>query len=257
MINVSNKIRQMNSAVAEKTASGEGMGSELNKITSGNVTGERTNVKAKNKSELSKEDFMKLLVAELQNQNPLEPMDNKAMGSHLAQFTQLEQLEEMNSNIAKMSKSKDPNNKIYSASLIGKSIKTESVNFDHEKGKVQELSFNLSAPANEVEIKVIDASGVEVKSIKLGSLNKGLNYYKWDGRDGIGDYVDDGKYVYEVNASNEMGANLHVDRGASGIVSSVEYIDDNVNLLLDNGSKVKLEDVRAVYSANAGVSNDK
>jgi flagellar basal-body rod modification protein FlgD len=67
-------------------------------------------------------DYMKLLVAQLQNQNPLEPMDNKDMSSQLAQFSQLQQLEGMNSSFAKVLDSVE---RTYAVSLIGKEVSFE------------------------------------------------------------------------------------------------------------------------------------
>jgi flagellar basal-body rod modification protein FlgD len=195
---------------------------------------------------------MKLLVAELQNQNPLEPKSNQEMGSSLAQFSQLDQLESMNNNIAKMAKADDPANKLYSASLIGKNVRTESVNINHEKGNVDELSFQIASPASKVDIKILDTTGTEIKNIELASQNSGLNNFKWDGRDSRGDYVQSGRYTYEIKATSEHGASLQVARGVSGLVESVEYSDDKVNLLLDNGNKIRLEDVKTVNSAYKG-----
>lgn len=254
MMNINSKMSQINSAIGEKTSSGESLGSTLNKITTGTITGDNSHLKAKNKGELNKEDFMKLLVAELQNQNPLEPKSNQEMGSSLAQFSQLDQLESMNSNIAKMVKADDPANKLYSASLIGKSVKTESVNIDHEKGKVSELSFQIPSPASKVEINILDNTGTEIKNITLDAQNAGLNHYKWDGRDSSGDYAQSGKYTYEVKATSEHGASLKVARGVRGVVDSVEYSDDKVSLLLDNGNQIRLEDVKSVNNAYKGQS---
>jgi flagellar basal-body rod modification protein FlgD len=75
-------------------------------------------------------DYMKLLVAQLQNQNPLEPLDNKDMSSQLAQFSQLQQLEGMNSSFAKVL---DSVRRSYAASLIGKNISFEAETITGEK----------------------------------------------------------------------------------------------------------------------------
>jgi len=253
---INNKLSEINSPNTLKNDQNEAIGYNLNKLATGSITGERSNLKAKNQGELNKDDFMMLLVAELQNQNPLEPKSNQEMGSSLAQFSQLDQLESMNQNIAKMAQSKDPSNKLYSASLIGKNVKTESVNIHHEKGNVEDLSFSVNEVADKAEIKIFDNSGNEVKSINLENLNSGLNYFKWDGRSNNGDYLPSGVYTYEVKASNIHGASLKVERGVSGLVNSVEYSDDKVALILENGNKVKLEDVKLVNSSYRGVNND-
>jgi flagellar basal-body rod modification protein FlgD len=89
-------------------------------------------------------DYMKLLVTQLQNQNPLEPMDNNEMASQLAQFSQLQQLESMNSNFADVLSATDRN---YANSLIGKEIsfatENETGSRDITSGIVEEVINNV------------------------------------------------------------------------------------------------------------------
>jgi flagellar basal-body rod modification protein FlgD len=89
-------------------------------------------------------DYMKLLVTELQNQNPLEPMDNNEMASQLAQFSQLQQLESMNSNFARILAMTE---RTYADSLIGKEISfiTQTTYAPHDvtRGIVQEVYNNM------------------------------------------------------------------------------------------------------------------
>jgi len=89
-------------------------------------------------------DYMKLLITQLQNQNPLEPMDNNEMASQLAQFSQLQQLESMNSNFAKVLAGTERN---YANSLIGKEIsfasEDETGSRDITSGIVEEVINNV------------------------------------------------------------------------------------------------------------------
>ena len=89
-------------------------------------------------------DYMKLLVTQLKNQNPLEPMDNDQMASQLAQFSQLQQLESMNSNFANVLSTTERN---YANSLIGKEISFASENetgsSDITSGIVEEVINNV------------------------------------------------------------------------------------------------------------------
>lgn len=89
-------------------------------------------------------DYMKLLVTQLQNQNPLEPMDNSEMASQLAQFSQLQQLESMNSNFANVLSSTE---RSYASSLIGKEIsfvsESETGSRDITNGIVEEVINNV------------------------------------------------------------------------------------------------------------------
>jgi len=89
-------------------------------------------------------NYMKLLITQLQNQNPLEPMDNDEMASQLAQFSQLQQLETMNSSFADVLSTTERN---YASSLIGKEISFESENDDGTQtmtsGIVEEIINNI------------------------------------------------------------------------------------------------------------------
>ena len=87
-------------------------------------------------------DYMKLLVTQLQNQNPLEPMDNKDMSAQLAQFSQLQQIEMLNSSFSKVL---DSVQRSYASSLIGKDVSFEGTGDDGstvtKTGKVEEVSI--------------------------------------------------------------------------------------------------------------------
>lgn len=90
-------------------------------------------------------DYMKLLVTQLQNQNPLEPMDNSDMASQLAQFSQLQQLETMNSNFAKVLGAVEHD---YATSLLGKEVsfvgKTASGTIDIISGIVEQIDSDIT-----------------------------------------------------------------------------------------------------------------
>ncbi len=104
-------------------------------------------------------DYMKLLVTQLQNQNPLEPMDNNEMASQLAQFSQLQQLESMNSNFANVLSSTERN---YANSLIGKEISFASEN---ETGSRDITSGIVEEVINDVDGEIILVTGDHVVAL--------------------------------------------------------------------------------------------
>jgi len=105
-------------------------------------------------------DYMKLLVTQLQNQNPLEPMDNDQMASQLAQFSQLQQLESMNSNFASVLSSTERN---YANSLIGKEISFASEN---ETGSRDIASGIVEEVINNVNGEIILVTGDHVVALE-------------------------------------------------------------------------------------------
>lgn len=103
-------------------------------------------------------DYMKVLITQLQNQNPLEPLDNNEMASQLAQFSQLQQLESMNSNFAQILAI---TNRSYANSLIGKEITffahdTETGELVQKKGTVNEVFNDLNAGESLLKVTVED-----------------------------------------------------------------------------------------------------
>jgi len=105
-------------------------------------------------------DYMKLLVTQLQNQNPLEPLDNNQMASQLAQFSQLEQLESMNSNFAKVLSTTERN---YANSLMGKEVSFASTN---EEGTKEVKSGLVEQVVNDVDGKIMLVAGGEILALE-------------------------------------------------------------------------------------------
>ena len=107
-------------------------------------------------------DFMKLLVAQMKNQNPLEPLDNTEMASQLAQFSQLQQLEEMNGSLGQSNSNfeeiLDSINKSYAYSLIGKTV---SFITEDESGEFVEMSGTLKKVLNDPNGGCVMVVGVE------------------------------------------------------------------------------------------------
>ena len=105
-------------------------------------------------------DYMKLLVTQLQNQNPLEPMDNDQMASQLAQFSQLNQLEGMNSSFSKVLQT---TNRDYANSLLGKSVTFYMENektgeLETKKGTVESVFYDVETQENLLGIKADEQS---------------------------------------------------------------------------------------------------
>ena len=117
-------------------------------------------VEATNSASKIQMDYMKLLVTQLQNQNPLEPLDNNQMASQLAQFSQLEQLESMNSNFAKVLSTTE---RTYANSLIGKEVAFASTN---EEGTKDVTSAVVDQVVNDVDGKIMLVAGGAIVALE-------------------------------------------------------------------------------------------
>jgi flagellar basal-body rod modification protein FlgD len=209
--------------------------------------------------DLGKNDFLNLLVTQLQNQNPLEPMQDQEFISQLAQFSQLEQL-------SNMSETLDTNSQVnylmsqsiantMAVTLIGKTVVAEGADFNLKPGEDVGLSYNLSAGAETVTINVLDESGTLVKTIHLNDVAKGNNTYTWDGHNSSGTALSPGKYSYEVHATSRTGEEVDVTKRVIGEIESVKY-DGGKAYLVVGGYELDLSTIiEIVQNRNSAIQS--
>ena len=198
--------------------------------------------KGNKKNELGKDDFIKLMTAQLKHQDPLSPLKNEEMAAQLAQFSSLEQMTNVNQNIEKLAAAQKPTENVLAASLIGKRVMTDSSRFNFEKGSQPELKFNMPADAANVSVSIIDKNGESIRDFDLGSLAKGGQSIRWDGKNGKALDAPVGEYTYRINAVNADGAPINIENSTSGLVSGIVFEGGKAQLLVD-GKKIAMEAV--------------
>ncbi len=203
-------------------------------------------------SELDKDAFLSLLVAQMQNQDPLEPMDNTEYISQLAQFSSLEQMNNMNDLI---SQSIDANyllaqsiNNTMAANYIGKEVKLSGDEIKVDGQESYDLGYNLPSTAKTVTIKIYDGDGNLVRTIEDAPTGEGDNKVQWDMKNSNGNTVTDGNYTYEVTAKSTSGDEISATQFLVGTVSSVKYTEDGTKFVM-NGVEYDLSAVIEIYDA--------
>lgn len=194
---------------------------------------------------VNKDDFLKILMAEVKNQDPFNPMDTKQYGSHLAQFSQLEQMVNMNTNLGKMSGNQNITNRNELVAYIGKEIHAKNDSFEYTPGKNALVPFNLSKDAENVDLNIFDTEGKLVKTVNLGRKAAGLVNAPWDGLTNDGIISPQGKFSFKVEAKNAFGVNIPTDGYIKGKVTGVSF-EDNKPLLLIGETKVEPTNVMKV-----------
>ncbi len=204
--------------------------------------------------ELGKDDFLQLLVAQMQYQDPLEPMSNEESIAQLAQFSSLEQMTNIADGIERSNEldflqSQSLNN-VMASGLIGKDAKASynGLYFDHEKPAV--INFSLDNNVDTVEFTITDFSGKVVRTISQDNLQAGVNSIEWDGTDASGNRVDEGYYTIEATASMADGTTFTPRLALIGAVESVIYRDGGAFLRIQ-GTEVPLGAVSAVGEPGA------
>ncbi len=190
-----------------------------------------TATEANEKSDaLGKDDFLKMLVAQLENQDPLNPMDGTDFSAQLAQFSQLEQLMNLNTSMATLAASFSDESEKDLMSYLGKQVSGNVDSMQVENGAVSGGFFSLSENAD-VIINVTDESGATVKTLFEGIKSSGAHLVEWDGTDANGDAVDDGTYKYSVLANTGTGFQ-ELPTTVTGVVEGIAYSNETPYLVV-------------------------
>lgn len=200
-------------------------------------------------SALGKDDFLNLLVAQLQNQDPLSPLDSTAFTSQLAEFSSLEQLANVNENLEYLQMYQSSINNAQAVSFIGKNIDALGSSTQLEDGETEEIHFELSQDSSSVFINIYDEAGSLVKYIENGPLGEGKQIVEWDGTDNGGNTLPEGIYEFEVMAVDANGDKVQTTTYISDKVTGVTF-KNGVTYLLAGGMKIPIGDVIEVSEVN-------
>jgi len=217
-----------------------------------NVTGTGTAANTRQVSKLDNalaglgdnfDNFLNLLTTQMQNQDPLEPLDNNELTSQLVQFASVEQSIQGNQRLDNLIALQQANASVSALGYIGRTIETTGAEFELRNGR-GEMVFELASRAEDVAIEVIDGSG-RVAATLNGSGVRGVNAVRWDGTDKFGNKAPDGVYGFRVTAENADGQTVDVTRRKTGVVDGIDFRDGETVLTLGDKS-VPLLNVLAV-----------
>jgi flagellar basal-body rod modification protein FlgD len=188
---------------------------------------------------------MKLLVTQLQNQDPLNPMDNAQMTSQLAQLSTVSGIDKLNTTVESLMSTFTAGQSLQAANMIGHGVliagNTVTVSGGHGL-----LGADLAAPASSVKIVIKDAGGNIVRQMDVGATDAGTQMFQWDGKTDAGATAADGQYTYSLTATSG-GKAVTATPLAVDVVNSVSTGAQGVKLNVSNGTSVSMSDVRQIY----------
>ena len=183
---------------------------------------------------LGKDDFLNLLVTQLQHQDPLSPMDSAEFTSQLAQFSSLEQMSNVNTNLEVLQLYQASINNSQAVGFIGKTIKALGSSIGVTDGVADQIHFELAENASSVIAHIYDSHKNLVKTIQPGGLNAGAQGVEWDATDNDGNKVPDGTYTFEVIATDTDANQVSATTLITASVSGVSFKDGTTYLLAGN-----------------------
>lgn len=205
--------------------------------------------KAKLDEELNR--FLNLLVTQLKNQDPLDPMDANEFTSQLVQFASVEQQIYQNANLEKMLNVQQTSQVASMVQFIGNTVETSGNEIYLENSSAR-FTYELGIKADKVDITIQNSSGLTVYNIE-GNLEAGLHEFTWDGKNGTGTDQDDGNYVVTVTAQDRQGDLQDVAQTVFGKVTGAGAEDGVVSLYM--GDVIYgLDKVLSVHETEATVN---
>ena len=196
---------------------------------------------------MGKQEFLTLFTAQLQNQNPLEPVKNEAFVAQLAQFSQLEALTNMQTSLDSFVTSMSGERLLGSASLIGKKVAMTDTPTQLASGGTIDASIDLPLGANGILVSVIDSQGRLVQELTAGPQLPGTVPISWDGKDAAGNNAPSGLYSLSATAVvNGQTETIPVSTLSTVRAISSNPSDGSVSVEVDGGKTLLLTDVKRV-----------
>jgi len=207
--------------------------STVSGINSGTTGTSTTNANGK---VLGEDDFLQMLVAQLQNQDPLNPLSGSDFAAQLAQFSSLDQLTEINTQLSNLASSLSSTSNSQVVSLIGDEVVANG-NSIEVSGASKTIAYSLPSNVQQGTITISDANGNVVQTLAFGEQQAGNNTMNWNTSN-----VIPGTYTFSISAKDSSGNPVSATTMMSGTVTGVTF-KNNVPYLSVNGQDVALSDI--------------
>jgi flagellar basal-body rod modification protein FlgD len=195
---------------------------------------------------MGKEDFLKLLVTQLRSQDPLQPVSNEAFVAQLAQFSSLEQMQNMNLNLADSLQASYLLNAAINNSLvttmIGSEVKASTDEFTMTRAGELDFGVDLDTAYRSISVKIYDEHDTLVRTINVDEPGVGAEKIHWDGKDENGETISSGAFRFEVIADADEGKAIPLKSYLTGMVTGVRYRNGSAIMLL-GGVEVMPSDI--------------
>jgi flagellar basal-body rod modification protein FlgD len=210
--------------------------------TAANQTSQAT--ETQRKTTLTQADFLNLFTKQLQYQDPLAPMDNYQMATQMAQFEEVQALNDMTQLLQNLQASSS----LQGVGLIGKKVEAtgNTLSIDQDKKVVSEGSYQLAKPGK-VYLQIFDANGNRVRLIDDGVKDTSKQTFTWDGKDQQGNQLPAGNYTFSVSAMDGNNQPIQVTTSRIATVTGISFENGVTYLNLGSG-KITINDIIAILA---------
>ena len=187
----------------------------------------------------SQDRFLKLLVAQINNQDPLNPMDNAQMTTQMAQINTVSGIQELNATLKGMAEQMSATQSLQGASLIGREALSDGTSLNFE-GSVGKGALSLPADASQVYVDIMGVNGEILDTVDLGACSSGQHAFEWDA--GAIPPSKVGSFAVRASTGTEAISATTLSRNT---VASVGMTNGAMTLQLQNGRTVPYDQVQA------------
>lgn len=190
---------------------------------------------------LNAQDFMQLLIAQLQNQDPTDPVNEQELAGEMAEFSSATGINTLDTDASSLMSAQGANALASASALVGKQVVTAGDALVSNNDSEAQGAFTLGQAASDVTVKVADASGKNVGSVDLGALGAGVQTFSWKAD------APDTAYTFQVQASDAQGAPVTATPGSLYTVSGVKQQNGATELTLSgNPNPLTLDQIQTV-----------
>lgn len=192
--------------------------------------------------------FLALLIAQMKNQDPLNPLENAEVTTQMAQINSASALESINQQMSRMLAQSDATNPVDAADVLGREVLVASDVLTVDEPGSGSVTGGAHVPrlTSDATVEVFGADGAVVRRISLGYQTAGVTTFEWDGLSNSGDPVPEGHYTFRVITDGQEGTETLTPLAVSRVVG-ITRGNDAVNLQLEGGTSVNTGDVFGIY----------